>query len=150
MNTEAVGACSTNVLPFLSAFIVAEKWPATAHARIQKQKASSAAVETHTRASYGTLHGEERNAGRSAHNPHGHPQSCVFVYFPLFGPRCIPVRVSPVSHSAVGCQVPAQTHLRTRQRGSPMTTSRPYLLDISWTERLSLQATPHKTNSTMR
>ncbi|RNC51532.1 hypothetical protein TcCL_ESM11340 [Trypanosoma cruzi] len=150
MNTEAVGACSTNVLPFLSAFIVAEKWPATAHARIQKQKASSAAVETHTRASYGTLHGEERNAGRSAHNPNGHPQLCVVASVPLFGPRCIPVRDSPVSHTAVGCQVPAHKRLRTQHRGSPMNTSRPYLLDISWTERVSLQDKPPKTSSTMR
>ncbi|RNC43288.1 hypothetical protein TcCL_NonESM06997 [Trypanosoma cruzi] len=150
MNTEAVGACSTNVLPFLTAFLVAEKRLATAHTRKQKQKASSAAVETHTRVSYGTLLGEELNAGRSAHNSHRHPQSCVFVYFPLFGSRCVPVRVSPVSHSAVGCQFPAQTHLRTRQRGSPMNTPRPYLLDISWTERLSLQAKPPKTSSTMR
>ncbi|RNC33486.1 hypothetical protein TcCL_Unassigned03814 [Trypanosoma cruzi] len=118
--------------------------------RKQKQKASSAAVETHTRASYGTILGEELNAGRSAHNSHRHPQSCVVASVPLFGPRCIPVRVLALSHSAVGYQVPAHKRLRKRQRGSPMTTSRPYLLDISWTERLSLQATPPKTSSTMR
>ncbi|KAF5217069.1 hypothetical protein ECC02_010100 [Trypanosoma cruzi] len=85
----------------------------------KKAKASSAAVETHTLASYETLLGEERNADTSAHNPNGHPQSCVFVYFPLFGPRCVPVRVSPVSHSAVGCQVPANKRLRTQHRGFP-------------------------------
>ncbi|RNC46467.1 hypothetical protein TcCL_NonESM03724 [Trypanosoma cruzi] len=115
-----------------------------------KVKASSAAVESHIRTSYETLLEKELNAGRSAHNFHRHPQSCVVASVPLFGPRCVPVRVSPVSHSAVGCQVPAHTHLRTRQRGSPMNTSRPYLLDTSWTERLSLQATPPKTSSTMR
>ncbi|KAF5214030.1 hypothetical protein ECC02_010363 [Trypanosoma cruzi] len=98
MNIEAVGACSTNLLPFLTALFVAEKWPATAHAKKQKQKASSAAVETHTRVSCKTFHGEERNAGRSAHNPHRHPQSCLVASVPLFGPRCIPVRLARESH----------------------------------------------------
>ncbi|RNF01813.1 hypothetical protein TcG_11775, partial [Trypanosoma cruzi] len=120
------------------------------HTQESKSKRQAARPLKHTRVSYKTLLGEERNAGGSAHNSHRHPQSCVVAYFPLFDPRCVPVRVSPVSHSAVGCQVPAQTHLRTRQRGSPINTSRPYLLDISWTERLSLQGKPPKTSSTMR
>ncbi|ESS63278.1 hypothetical protein TCDM_08930 [Trypanosoma cruzi Dm28c] len=112
--------------------------------RKKKGKRRAAQPLKHTRVLYKTLLGEERNADTSAHNPNGHPQSCVVVYFSLFGPRCIPLRVSPVSPTAVGCQFPAQTHLRTQQRGSPMTTPRPYLLDISWTKHLSPQATPHK------